>query len=191
MYAFHFVNCCMQKGVNLVRVLLVIFALISFQSPKAQTYLPGFNMNFIQWTPFPDYNQIRDSRHVNQKWYLNTYTGLSTGFGFFNGGSSSYISAPIGLQLSRPLNNNLVAFAGVSAGPTFFSFNHSFTDPRLNKSYPGSNFSNAYGFGIHSRMEMGLMYINDAKTFSISGSIGVERSSFPVYTNEPKNTKRQ
>ncbi|HMH32958.1 MAG TPA: hypothetical protein VK543_08000 [Puia sp.] len=181
----------MQKGINPVRILFVILALISFLSPKAQTYLPAFNMNGIQWTPFPDYNQIRDSRRVNQKWYLNTYTGLSAGFGFFNGGSATVISAPVGVQLNRPLNNNLVAFAGVSAGPSFFSFSRSFTDPAFNKSYPGSNFSNAYGLGIHSRMELGLMYINDAKTFSISGSIGVERSSFPLYPVEPKNTKRQ
>ncbi|MEJ7680097.1 MAG: hypothetical protein WKG06_20000 [Segetibacter sp.] len=34
--------------------------------------------------------------------------------------------------------------------------------------------------GIYSRAELGLQYINDERTFSISGSVGVERSSFPM-----------
>jgi hypothetical protein len=148
-------------------------------------------MNFIQWTPFPGYNQIRDGRHLNQKWYFSKYAGVSAGVGFFNGGSTTVISAPIGLQLNRQLNDNLIAFAGISAGPTFFSFNRSFSDPAFNKSYPGTNFQNAYGFGINSRIEMGLMYINDARTFSISGSIGVERGSYPVYPTERRNIKKQ
>jgi len=40
---------------------------------------------------------------------------------------------------------------------------------------------NPYSFGINSRVDIGLMYINDARTFSISGSIGVERAAYPVY----------
>jgi hypothetical protein len=97
--------------------------------------------------------------------------------------------APVGLQVNHPLNNNLIAFAGISTAPTFFSFNHSFTDPALSKYYPGSYLPNTYSFGINSRVEMGLMYINDAKTFSISGSIGVEQSSYPVYPVSRMNTK--
>ena len=182
---------CIPTSSFTMRILLGILAFISYLSPKAQTHLPGSNMNFIQWTPFPSYDQIRNSNHVNQKWYFSTYTGVSAGVGFFNGGSSTFISAPIGLQLNRQLNNNLVAFAGVSAGPSFSSFNRSFTDPAFNKSYPGSNFQNAYGFGINSGIYMGLMYVNDAKTFSISGSIGVEQSNYPVHPPTRTNTKKQ
>jgi hypothetical protein len=173
-----------------MRIVLSVLALISFLSSGAQTHLPVSTMNYASWQPFPAYNLLGDSSHLNQKWHLSTYTGISAGFGFFNGGNATAISAPVGLQLNRQLNNNLYAFAGISAGPAFFS-SRSFTEPFLYKSYPGSNYSNAYGFGINSSVEMGLMYINDAKTFSISGSIGVERSSYPVYTPDRANTKKQ
>jgi hypothetical protein len=181
---------CAQISPHVMRVILVILASISYFSPKAQTPLAGYNMNFVQWTPFPGYDQIRDSHHANQKWYFSKYAGVAAGVGFYNGASATVISTPIGLQLNRQLNNNLVAFAGVYAAPTFFNFGHSFTDPSFNKSYPGSSFSNQYGFGINHGFQMGLMYVNDARTFSISGSIGVEQSSYPVYPVERRNTKK-
>jgi hypothetical protein len=89
------------------------------------------------------------------------------------------------------LNKNLYAFAGISAAPVFFNFNRLYTDPIVNPSYPGYNLSKPYGFGLNSRVEMGLMYINDAKTFSISGSVGIERSTYPVDPSSRMNTKRQ
>ena len=42
---------------------------------------------------------------------------------------------------------------------------------------------NASNFGIYPAAQMGLMYINDERTFSISGSIGVSRSSY--YNRSP------
>ncbi len=151
--------------------------------------MPGAGINFMQSFPLPgDHLSINDNP-LNQKWYFSKYAGISAGFGFFNGGSTTYISAPLGLQLNHPLNNNLIAFAGISAAPTFFSFSHSFTDPALNKYYPGSYLPNTYSFGINTRVEMGLMYINDAKTFSISGSISVERSSYPIFPADKVNTR--
>jgi hypothetical protein len=97
---------------------------------------------------------------------------------------------PVSLQLSRPLNKNLYAFAGVSAAPVFFSFNHLYMQqPVLNPSYHNLPMGNA--FGLNSRVEAGLMYINDAKTFSISGSIGVDRTSYPVYPTNRTTTKKQ
>jgi len=153
--------------------------------------MPGGSIGYTQWLPLPGFHLSGDSTQMNQKWYFSKYAGISAGFGFFNAGSSTYISAPVGLQLNHPLNNNLIAFAGISAAPTFFSFSHSFTDPTLNKYYPGSYLPNTYSFGMNSRVEMGLMYINDAKTFSISGSIGVERSSYPIFPVEPTNTRNR
>jgi hypothetical protein len=172
-----------------MRFKLWILATMFFLSSKAQTFKPSGGINYMQWIPLPGSHLLGDSNQVNQKWYFSKYAGLSAGIGFFNGGSGTYISAPIGVQLNHPLNNNLIAFAGISAAPTFFSFSHSFTDPTLNKYYPGSYLPNTYSFGMNSRVEMGLMYINDARTFSISGSIGVERSSYPVYPTERVNTR--
>ena len=174
-----------------MRIILGILALLSFLSPKAQTHLPVSSIYYSDWRPFPGYSPLNDSSHVNQKWYFSKYAGISAGLSFSRGGSATFLSAPVGLQLNRQLNNNVIAFAGVSAAPTFFSFNHSFTDPALYKSYPGSYLPNTYGFGMNARAELGLMYINDAKTFSISGSIGVERSSYPFYPAERTNAKKQ
>jgi hypothetical protein len=44
---------------------------------------------------------------------------------------------------------------------------------------------------MYSRADIGLMYVNDAKTFSISGSIGIERSTYPLLPYYPVNTTSQ
>jgi hypothetical protein len=174
-----------------MRIIPLIIASLSFLYPKAQTYLPAGSMNAGLFHPFTGYNIPGDSSNANRKWYFSKYVGVSTGFSFYNGGSTTFFEVPVGMQLNHPLNNNLVAFAGVYVAPSFYSFNNSFMNSSLNKSYPGNMYSNAYGFNVNSRVEMGLMYINDAKTFSISGSIGVERSSYPVFPTNGVNTKRQ
>jgi hypothetical protein len=170
-------------------ILICVLALTSCLSLKAQTLLPYASMSYMQWQPFPAYNLLNDSTHANQKWSFNTYGAISAGYGYFNGVGGTVLSAPVGLQLNRQLNNNLYAFAGVSAGPALFNFSSSFMNPSLNKSYP-NGLSNAYGFGMNTNVQLGLMYINDAKTFSISGSIGVERSSYPVYQPNRTNVKK-
>jgi hypothetical protein len=174
-----------------MRLILFILASISFLSPKAQTHLPAGSLNYKPWQPYRSFNSLNDSSILNQKWYISKYAGFSAEFGFLNGGSAMVLSAPVGLQLNHPLNDNLIAFTGISVAPAFFSFGGSFTNPAFNKSYPGNSLSNAYGFGMNSRVEMGLMYINDAKTFSLSGSIGIERNSYPVYPADRMNTKKQ
>src|SRR5450631_628554 len=168
-----------------MRIILTLLASIAFLSPKAQMYLPAGNPTFIQGRFLPDYTQFIDNNALGQKWHFSKYASLSAGTTFLTGGSGfpaaiSFISAPIGLQLSRSLNKNLYAFTGISAAPVFFSFPRLYAGPIKNPSYPGYNFSNPYGLGLNSRVEMGLMYINDAKTFSISGSVGIERSSLPA-----------
>jgi hypothetical protein len=171
-----------MKGMRLV---MIILAMGFFLSSKAQAPMPVGSANFMLWQPFPAFNRLDDSTHLNQKWYFTKYASVNAGFGFYNGGSSTYISVPVGVQLNHPLNNNLIAFAGISAAPVFFSFNNAFMNPAFNKSYPGPYMVNPYSFGMNSRVEMGLMYINDAKTFSISGSIGIERGYYPVYPVYP------
>ena len=151
-----------------MRTLLAIFASISFLSSKAQTHLPIPSLDYAQW-------------------HLTKYAGLSAGSFFYPGNpNTSFLAVPIGLQLSHPLYKNLYAFAGISATPVLFSINRLYTAP-----YPGNPFPKGYGFGSNTKVEMGLMYINDAKTFSISGSFSVDRGSYPVYPSNRTNTKRQ
>ncbi|MDO6435678.1 hypothetical protein Q4E93_34005 [Flavitalea sp. BT771] len=161
-----------------MRLLLTILISATLVSAKAQSHLPI--------TPYP----LHDSGKLNYKWQLKPYASLSAGYVFLNGGIS-YLSAPVGLMLFRPLNNNVTAFAGLSAAPTVFSFNRLYTYPAQTPSYPGNGFSNRYNLGLNARVEGGLIYTNDAKTFSISGSFGVERGSYPVYPVYRANTKKQ
>jgi hypothetical protein len=134
-----------------------------------------------------------DSRYYLQhmpskKWFLTSYSNIGVGFNFFNGNTATIVSAPVGLQLNRHLNSDLYAFTGVSLAPTYLNFNRSFLSSGI-KPYSGNGFKSDY-FGLYSSVNMGLMYVNDARTFSISGSIGVGRSSYPMLFYPPANTQR-
>jgi len=124
----------------------------------------------------------------SKKWFLTSYSNVGIGFNFFNGGTATVVSAPVGLQLNRQLNNNLYAFTGVSLAPTYVNFNHSFLSPGI-KPYTGTGFKSDY-FGVYPSVNMGLMYVNDARTFSVSGSIGVSRSNNPMLFYPPANMPR-
>jgi len=162
-----------------MRLLSGIFFSIAFLSVKAQTpYTTGINP-FMQQSMVNQYHILPDSNSRNNKWSLNKYAGLSTGFLFY-GRQATFLSAPVGLQLTRRLTNNVYAFAGVSIAPSYLHFNPSF-DPSFNKNYPGMYTPGVNQFGLSSRAEMGLLYVNDQRTFSISGSVGVGRNSYPAY----------
>jgi hypothetical protein len=160
-----------------MRVLSVLLVLFFSTALKAQ-YLAPFN--YIAYTQRPMYldNIHLNDSTSNKKWFVTKYAGVSTSFSFFNGGNATIVSAPIGLQLNRRLNNNLYAFAGVSVAPAYMSFNQKFLTTNVNKGVQNS-FFRSNGVGMYTAAEMGLMYVNDARTFSISGSVSIERSSYP------------
>jgi hypothetical protein len=162
-----------------MRVLIVLL-LLPLSVIKAQTLLPGSFSDYRQQQNFINGSHNNDSSY-NKKWFLSKYGGISTSFSFFSGGNATVLSAPIGLQLNRKLNDNLYAFAGISVAPAYINFNRSFLSPDMNKNWQSNSLLRYNNFGMYSRAEMGLRYVNDAKTFSVSGSIGVERNSYPVY----------
>jgi len=173
-----------------MRLLIVLIISMSFLSLKAQSLLPFGGTGIAQNGVFSRTNLLGDSNHLQKKWSVSKYGGLSTSWLFMNGANATVFSAPIGLQLNRRLNNNLYAFAGVAVAPTYFNFNRSFSAADANKNYLATPRFNTNGFGMSSRIEAGLMYINDDKTFSISGSIGVERNNYPFYpSNRITNQK--
>jgi hypothetical protein len=174
-----------------MRIIIFILAFISFISAQAQTQLPAGSMNLTQQHPFNHYSLLNDSNHLQKKWSVSGYVGIAAGVGFFNGRNAAFLPAPqIGLQLNRRLNNNLYAFAGVYAAPAFFNFNRPFSNADLHNNYMVNPGFNANGLGIYSGIQAGLMYVNDAKTFSISGSIGISNSS-PFYPATRTNTQKQ
>ncbi|HLO81447.1 MAG TPA: hypothetical protein VK166_10830 [Chitinophagaceae bacterium] len=164
----------LHPGMDRMGKMVLSLLMISFISLKAESQLMYNGMNYTQRNTFSQFNAMSDSTTAKKKWSLNKYGGISVGYSFFNGGGASYFSAPVGLQLNRRLNDNLYAFAGVSAAPAYVNFPRSFVNTDIKK----MNTNNLY---MYSRFEAGLMYINDEKTFSISGSISVDRSNYPVY----------
>jgi hypothetical protein len=152
--------------------------LLSAVSAKAQSPLSFGYMNSLQ-APFRDFNQPGDTSKHRQKWFVTKSASISTGFVAFKGGSGSFLSASLGLQLNRQLTNNLYAFAGVYVVPSVFHYNNAFQQPGVNKN---NSFMNANNVGVYPTAQMGLMYISNDKTFSISGSIGVSRSSYNSYS---------
>jgi hypothetical protein len=172
-----------------MRRMFLFMILISSLAIKAQTNLPLGFMGYTQPMGFGNGFHSFESAS-DKKWFLTTYSGISTSFNFFNGSYGTILAAPLGLQLNRRLNNNYYAFAGISAAPAYINFNNSFLSSDANKFYPNNGFFRPNSFGMYSRAELGLMYVNDAKTFSISGSIGVQSSSYPIYHYQQSRTAR-
>jgi hypothetical protein len=164
-----------------MRILLLTMVLITSISLRAQTGLPHSGLNYSPANPFTPYPPLSDYNGLQKKWSLSKYAGISASYGFFNGGSATVFSVPVGLQLNRRLNNNLYAFAGVAAAPAFYNFNNSFISSDVNKYNSGMTRFGTNNFGMYSKFETGLMYISNDRTFSISGSIGVYKSSYPAY----------
>jgi hypothetical protein len=180
-----------------MRTLLTTLVLTSFLFTKGQSHLPvpttpyGYApaFGYIPWAGFTPYAALGGG-DPNQKWQIRPYASMSMGYIFLNGAGSSYLAAQTGVALIHPLTKNISAFAGVSASPVLFSVNRLYTDPALNASRPGNGFSGPYNLGLNAGVQAGLIYTNDDKTFSISGSVGVERGSNPIYpVNRPPTRK--
>jgi hypothetical protein len=167
-----------------MRSKLILVILIFTASVKAQTVLPGNYNNHFQQRQMAQNARLNDSLPP-QKWFISKYAGLSSSFTFFNGGNATILSVPVGIQLNRRLNNNWYAFANLSAAPASISFTRSFMYSS-NKFGQNNGMFGGKRFDMPTSASLGLMYINDQKTFSVSGSIGVERSSYPFMPfNQP------
>lgn len=173
-----------------MRITAIIAILFFSLSLKAQTtFWPNSFIGYNNSYSFAA-NRAVAADNPTKKWFVSRYSAVSAGYSFFRGGSFSYISAPIGLQLNRRLNNNLYAFAGVSVNPTYINFNQPVPFSGANKGMYGNSMFGPNQFGIYPRAELGLMYVNDEKTFSISGSISVQRGGYTVFPAQPVNTQR-
>jgi len=171
-----------------MRLCFLLITLFFFVSVKSQTvFAPGVDIAPQQQALFN--NSHHEDTLSAPKWFFSGYSGLSTSVIFYKGGNASMFSAPMGLQLNRRLNNNLYAFANVSVAPSYLSINPSYLSG-LNKNFMNNAFKQN-SFGLYPAASLGLMYINDAKTFSISGSISAERSMYPMLPYYPVNQTRQ
>jgi hypothetical protein len=171
-----------------MRTFVIVGMLFFFVTAKSQTVVsPG--VRFYPQQSLFNNSQTHDSLSTPKKWFFSSYTGLSTSVSFFKGGNASVFSAPLGLQLNRRLSNNWYAFANVSVAPSYVSINPTYLQG-FNKNFSANGFKQN-SFGLYPAASIGAMYINDAKTFSISGSITTERGYYPGMPFYPANTAGQ
>lgn len=170
-----------------MRIIFLTISLFFFASVKAQTILSA-ETGITRQKPDVSNSNAYESLS-KQKWFFSSYHGLSTTVSFFKGGHASVFSAPMGLQLNRRINNNLYAFANVTVAPSYISINPSYLTG-FNKNQSNHSF-NQNSFGLYPAASLGLMYVNDAKTFSISGSISAEKTVYPALPYYPANQSIQ
>jgi len=171
-----------------MRIVFTFFAIIFAISLKAQTILPGSFQNNIEHNTFIRNSNLHDSI-APKKWFISSFSSISAGYTFFRGGGAGYFAAPLGLQLNRRISNNVYAFAGVTVAPAYINFNQAFLSADANKGNTFGSFYQPGNLSIYSSARVGLMYINDARTFSVSGSFSVESSSYPLFYNNRDNRK--
>lgn len=170
-----------------MRLLFVSVMLFFFVSVKSQTVVSPVVSFYPQQTAFNN-GQLHDSLST-PKWFFSKYSSLSTSVSFFKGGNASIFSVPLGLQLNRRLTNNWFAFANVSVAPSYISINPSYLGG-FNKNFSNNPFKQN-SFGLYPAASVGVMYMNDAKTFSISGSVSTERGYYPGMPFYPSNNVAQ
>jgi hypothetical protein len=168
-----------------MRIFFLSISLFFFVSVKAQPFISGQ----AGVKPAVSNNSNAHETVFKQKWFFSTYQTLSTSISFFKGGHASVFSAPMGLQLNRRINNNWYAFANVTVAPSYISIYPSYLTS-FNKN-PGKSSFNQNSFRLYPAASLGLMYVNDAKTFSISGSISAEKSVYPAFPYYPLNQSTQ
>lgn len=167
-----------------MRIILLICLIISFTAVKSQTVATyGYpTNNLINTIPAND-------GLAKQKWFFSTNRNLYTGISFFKGGNANFIALPMSLQLNRRLNNNVYTFANVAAAPSYINLNPSYLNSGFSKPFQSNHF-NSNSLRLNPSVSLGLMYVNDARTFSLSGSISAERSNYPLipfYNNGQNN----
>ena len=165
-----------------MRILFIFFTIIFATTLKAQTDLPASFQNNIENSTFIHNNNLNDSI-APKKWFISSFSGISAGYTFFRGGGAGFFAAPLGLQLNRRISNNVYAFAGVTVAPAYVNFNSAFLSTNINKGNSFNSFYQPGNLSIYSSARVGLMYVNDARTFSVSGSFSVERSNYPLFYN--------
>jgi hypothetical protein len=170
-------------------IFTILFSLIIYGA-FAQTHLPagGPGFGFSPWQPVTSLPSFNVDATKNN-WQLKPFASLSAGYMYFGGGGVSYLSAPVGVALFRPLNANWTAYGAATVTPAFYNVNNFSTIP-AGANYHGYPYQSGYGMSVTPGIQGGLIYTNDAKTFSISGHLSVEKTNYPVYPMEQRNPSK-
>lgn len=169
----------------------LLFFSLFFSAVSVKSQVPGFygTPGFSHTAGFLPALPMQDSFSA-KKWSVSKFTAIATGISFYNGSRATFLEAPMGLQLNRRLNNNLYAYANIAVVPSVTRLNPGLLYTGMNKPF-GLHSSATNSFQVNPSASVGLMYVNDAKTFSISGGFSVERINYqflPYYPSVfPKN----
>ncbi len=170
-----------------MRTTLTFLSIFFLTSVNAQTLLPGTIQKLMMDHTVSFYDRGGYDSGSVHKWFVTPYAGITTGYGFFRNSGSFFLTVPIGVQLNRRVSNNVYAFSRITVAPVIMNFNQPLHYSYFSKFGSSSNMLHPGLMGSYSSASLGLMYVNDARTFSVSGSIGVERSNYPVYFISPVN----
>ena len=160
--------------ITLLFALIILATTLTAQTYRAGSLVPNYYTGGFNNTRYPS-----DSSS-SKKWFLTRYSALSTSYSVFKGGQATIVAAPVGFQLNRQLTNNVNAFGNATIAPAYITLNSSFMAAGANKAFQNSGPFKSSHLDVYSSASLGLMYVNDQKTFSIFGSIGVERNSYPL-----------
>ncbi len=163
-----------------MRILLVIVASVAVLWTQGQA-LPQNAVLGLGYTPWqaPPLTAGSGNYLKSDSWQLRPSFDVYAGYIFYNRGIS-YVSAPLALTLYHPITRNVTAFGGVYAAPSIFTINDLRAAP-VNGQFSANPFNQSYNLALNAGIQGGLMYTNDAHTFSISGSVSVQRGTTPVY----------
>lgn len=163
--------CCMRW------VFLLVVSVMGCAT-YAQTVLPPTFAAYTGMSSFAGALPRTDSSG-RKPWSFSRFSAVSTTFSMFNGGSATTVAVPVGLQVNRRLTDNLYAFANIAAAPAYTSFNRAFIAADPTKTNPYGRYR-ANGMALYTSATLGLMYVSDDRSFSISGGISVQHNNFPV-----------
>lgn len=170
-----------------MRVLILVFMLFFFGTAKSQTIISsGYGIS-------PQSTSLLNNKHLNDsvatpKWFLNSYRAVSTSVSFFKGGNATIFSAPMGVQLIRRINNNWYGYADVRIAPSFINVKPSYVNG-FNKDYTQTTFPQN-NYQLFPAASVGMMYVNDNRSFSISGSVSAERNVYLPLPYYPRNSAK-
>jgi hypothetical protein len=160
-----------------VRIIIFFLFVCSFSAARSQTILlPATAVFDHQYSPD---SQVRlHYRSASPKWFLSSGGSLVSSIAFYRGTPIGMMALPVGIQLNRRISNHLYAYANLSAVPTFLNTFSNLANLLPGKTLFGSPFE-PRGLGVYSSASIGIFYTNDARTFSISGSISTSNSNAP------------
>ena len=170
-----------------MRIFTLVIMLFFFGTANSQSIISsGYGIS-------PQSTSLLNNKHFNDstsqpKWFFNSYRAVSTSVSFFKGGNATIFSAPMGIQLVRKINNNWYGIADVRVAPSFINVNLSSANG-FNKNYTESPFPQN-NYQLFPAVSIGAMYVNDDRSFSISGRISAERNVYLPLPYYPKNSAR-